>query len=109
MPVKTTLPPPTTQNSSLSKSDYGWLLLVQNLLPLVTVDTSKGNTVIFLPNAGVAATGLTGQNMEITYVKSSPDGNSVTVKGAISGTEVIAAQFESRKFKSDGTNWWVVA
>jgi hypothetical protein len=108
--VQTQLPQPTARDSRLSKTDYNWLLLVQSLLPLVTVDTTGGNVVIALPDPGVAASGQTAQNMEITYRKISADVNTVTIKGSADGSFVLTAGDGSAasiaKFKSDGTRWW---
>src|ERR1035438_1613307 len=44
MPTKQILPPPpTTMGSSLSPTDYQWLLIAQNLHPHHLVDTAKGD------------------------------------------------------------------
>jgi hypothetical protein len=87
-----------------------WLFSVQNLLPLVVVDTSGGNIVQSVPAAGLnSTTGQSNQNMEITYVKSSADGNSFTLNGVQGGAIVISAQYAHFKIKSDGTNWWRTA
>ena len=108
MSTQTTLPQPTTRSSKLSETDYKWLLLVQTLLPLVVINTSGGNIVQAVPNAGIGASGQTAQNQEITYVKSSSDGNSFTLTGVQGGNIVISAQYAFFKIKSDGTNWWRV-
>ena len=111
MATQTQLPQPTKRTSQLSQTDYLWLLLVQNLLPLVTVDTSAGDVVIDLPDAGVGASGETNQNMEITYRKITTDGNTVTINGSADGAVVLTAGDGSAasrvKFKSDATSWWI--
>lgn len=105
-------PPPTRSNAVDSKGFLAeplklWLFTLQNLLPLITVDTSAGSFDETAPPAGLnAATGQSNQNMEITYVKSSADGNSYTLHGVEGGDIVISAQFAFFKIKSDGTNWW---
>ena len=106
--TQTQLPQPTTVGSSLAKADYFWLLLVQQQLPLVVIDTSGGSFSQAAPDAGVGASGQTNQNMEITYVKSSSDANSFTLTGVEGGNIVISAQYAFFKIKSDGTNWWKV-
>jgi len=104
--TQTTLPPPNTVGTNLSKSDYFWALLVQLQLPLVTIDTSAGDITEAAPDPGVGSSGQTAQNMEITYLKSSADGNSFTLTGVQGGDIVISAQYAFFKIKSDGTNWW---
>lgn len=114
MPVSQTqlFPPPTRSAAVDDKGFLGiplrqWLFTLQNLLPLVTVDTSGGNVVQAAPPAGLnSTTGQSNQNMEITYVKSSSDGNSFTLTGIQGGSVVISAQYAHFKIKSDGTNWW---
>jgi hypothetical protein len=84
-----------------------WLFSVQNLHPLITADTSAGNVVQAVPPAGLnSSTGQSNQNMEITYVKSSADGNSLTVTGVEGGNIVLSTQYARAKVKSDGTNWY---
>src|SRR5208337_1496146 len=101
-------PPPTTQDSELSQSDYQWLLIVQGLAALYEVDTSKGSYTESLPAAGVASSGQTGQGKEIIYFKTSADGNTYTLKGAATGTVTLTAKWQFARFKSDGTNWYAV-
>lgn len=109
--TQTQLPQPTRRGSSLSDTDYNWLLLVQSLLPLVVVDTTDGDVVIPLPDPGVEASGQTAQNMEITYRKISLDANTVTITGSADGPVVLTAGDGSAasrvKFKSDATSWWI--
>lgn len=111
MASQTQLPQPTRRGSNLAETDYLWLLLVQSLLPLVTVDTSAGDVVIDLPAAGVESSGQTAQNMEITYRKITTDANTVTINGSADGPVVLTAGDGSAasrvKFKSDATNWWI--
>jgi len=110
MATQTTLPPPNTVGTNLSKSDYFWALLVQLQLPLVTIDTSAGDVAITLPDPGIGASGQTAQNMEITYRKTSSDGHTATISGSPDGDQVLTTNTGAGsvvKFKSDGTDWWV--
>jgi hypothetical protein len=100
-------PPPTTQGSALSATDHGWLLIVQGLQPLYEVDTSKGSYTEAVPAAGVASSGQTAQCKEITYVKTSADGNTYTLTGVKGGNLILTAQYSTFKIKSDGTNWYL--
>lgn len=114
MPVtQTQLFPPPVRSVAIDESDRLsdplrlWLFSVQNLLPLVVVDTSGGNIAQTVPAAGLnSTTGQSNQNMEITYLKSSGDGNSFTLHGVQGGDIVISAQYARFKIKSDGTSWW---
>lgn len=113
MASQTQLPPPPNQSRAVdgdgdfTPTQQQWQFTLQNQLPLVTVDTTDGNVVIAAPPAGLnASTGQTAQNREITYVKSSADGNTVTVNGVEGGPYVLAAQYDFVKIKSDGTSWW---
>ena len=114
MPVtQTKLFEPPAQSKAVDDSQRlapplrDWLFSVQNLLPLVVVDTSGGNIVQAVPAAGLnSTTGQSNQNMEITFVKSSADGNSFTLNGVQGGAIVISLQYARFKIKSDGTSWW---
>lgn len=109
MPTTETMPPPpTTQGSNLSPSDYQWLLIVQNLAPLVLVDSTSGPLSIALPDPGVTASGQTGQGKEMIYKKISADSNVVTITGGAEGPQTFSTQYFGIRFKSDGTDWWVV-
>jgi|ERR1051326_4117160 hypothetical protein len=105
-------PPPTRSAAVDDKGFLGipfrqWLFTLQMLLPLVVVDTTAGNVAITPPPAGLnSSTGQSNQNMEITYVKSSADANTVTLNGVEGGPFVLAAQYDFLKIKSDGTSWW---
>ena len=111
-------PPPIRTNAVDSKGYLAiplrqWLFTLQNLLPLVTVDTTAGDAVLALPAAGLnSTTGQSNQNMEITYRKISADANTVTITGSADGPQVLTtgdASATSRvRFKSDGTSWRVV-
>ena len=46
--------------------------------------------------------------MEISYVKTTADGNTYTLNGVEGGPYTLTAQFGFLKIKSDGTNWWRV-
>jgi hypothetical protein len=108
---QSTLFPPPVRGSTLSDPERKYLFTLQNLLPLVEVDTSSGPVALALPQAGLtsAQTGQSNQNQEIIYIKISPDANTVTITGAKNGTQILAAQFNVVRFKSDGTNWYVAA
>lgn len=109
--------PPTRTNAVDEKGFLAiplrqWLFTLQNLLPLVAVDTSAGNVVIALPPAGLdSTTGQSNQNMELIYVKTTADGNTVTITGGFGGNQVLTTQSPNAgslvRFKSDGTNWYV--
>ena len=110
---QTVLFPPPTRTNAVDDKGYlaiplrQWLFTLQMLLPLVVIDTSGGNIVQAAPPAGLnSTTGQSNQNMEITYVKSSADGNSFTLTGVQGGNVVISTQYAHFKIKSDGTNWW---
>lgn len=114
MITQTTLFPPPVRDTSISASLRKYLLTLQQLEPLIAVDTSAGNVVIDLPNAGLdnSQTGQSNQNQEIAYVKTSGDANTVTIKGAVGGNQVLTAKTPNAgslaRFKSDATNWYVV-
>jgi hypothetical protein len=96
----------------IAKPFRNWLFSVQYLLPLITVDTSAGAQVIALPSPGNEASGQSNQNQELIYRKISTDGNTVTINGSADGPIVLTTGDKSAtsrvRFKSDGTNWWVV-
>lgn len=100
------LPPPTTFGSNNSPSDHGYALILQNANPLNLVDTSKGSYSESAPAAGVQTSGQSAQCKEITYVKTSSDGNTFTLNGVEGGPYTLTAQYQYLKIKSDGTNWW---
>jgi hypothetical protein len=114
MPTKQILPPPpTTMGSSLSPTDYQWLLISHGLQPHNLVDTSKGDEEETPPPAGLnPATGQSAQCKEITYTKTSADGNTFTLKGVEGGpftlTGAPGTPGSFMKIKSDGTRWWKV-
>jgi len=108
--------PPTRSQAIDDKGFLGiplrqWLFTLQYLLPLVTIDTTSGPVTIALPAAGLAGTtGQSNQNMEVTYRKTSADGNHVTITGSADGTQTLTTNSGAGsvvKFKSDGTSWWV--
>lgn len=101
-------PPPTTQGSNLSPTDYQWMLIVQGLAALYEVDTSKGSYTEALPAAGVGSSGQTRQGAEIIYIKISSDANTDTITGAITGSVTLKTKWQVARFKSDGTNWYAV-
>jgi hypothetical protein len=79
-----------------------WFRSLKNQFPLITVDTTSGNRSIALPIGAIY------MNQERTYAKSSADGNTVTITGALGGPVVMTAQYENSRFRYDGKNWWVV-
>lgn len=116
--VQTQLFPPPTDSLAVDERKRfalparQWLFTVQNLLPLVAVDTSTGNQVIALPPAGLnSSTGQSNQNMEMTFRKTTLDANTVTITGSADGPQVLTTGDNTPtsrvKFKSDGTVWWV--
>lgn len=114
--AQTQLFPPPAQSPAVDDSKRlapplrQWLFTVQNLLPLVTVHTSGGPESIALPPAGLnSTTGQSNQNQEIIYLKTSADGNAVTITGAETGDVTLNAQLDCVRFKSDGTSWYQVA
>jgi hypothetical protein len=102
---------PPLRDTSLDKVIQQWLLAMAKHQPLITVDTTAGNEIEDLPPAGLSnsATGETNLNVDISYVKTSADANTVTINGAASGAVILAAQFDHATFKSDGTDWYRVA
>lgn len=110
MPTTTTaLFDPVLRGSSLSDPVQKYLFTLQNRLLLKIVDTSAGGYSEALPPAGLnSATGQSNQNQEIVYKKSSADGNTFQVTGAVEGTQSLTTQYSKVRFKSDGTNWWIV-
>ena len=113
MPTTSYLPPPpTTQGSNLSPTDYQWMLILQGLAALYEVDTSKGSYTEAAPAPGVSSSGQTGQCKEISYVKTSSDGNTYTLTGVQGGNLTLTGAPGSAtshfKIKSDGTKWWKV-
>ncbi len=103
---------PPLRGSNISKQMEYWELETQGAVPLRTVDTSAGSETEALPPAGLnSATGQTNQNKEITYRKTSADGNTFTITGSIDGPQVLTTNVgagSAVRFKSDGTDWWVV-
>lgn len=100
--TKTTLFPPPREYSQ----KYQFSL--QNLLPFNAVDTSAGPVAVALPPAGnISGTGQNNQNQEIIYKKTSADANVFTVTGGAEGPQTLTNQYDTIRFKSDGTNWWV--
>jgi hypothetical protein len=97
---------PPLRNSGVSAPMQFWELETQQAAPLVEGDTSAGPESYALPPAGLnSSTGQTNQNQEITVIKSTPDANAFTVTGATSGDVALTAQYQSARFKSNGTNW----
>lgn len=99
--------PPLRGDQNTQPLQY-WFLGVQNHHPLKVIDTSAGSYTEAAPSPGVDAAGQTNQNVEITYKKSSADGNTFTLTGVADGPQTLTAQYSHFKIKSDGTDWWVV-
>jgi hypothetical protein len=107
--TETTLFPPPLRESKLSEPEQRYLASLQRLLPLRIGDTSGGPYAEALPPAGVnTTTGQSNQNQELIYKKMSPDANVWTITGGAEGSQTISVQYGAIRFKSDGTNWWVV-
>ena len=86
-----------------------FLFTIARIAPLMEVDTSGGPYSEALPPAGLnSTTGQSNQNQELIYVKTSADANVFTVTGAVNGAQTISAQYGVHRFKSDGTNWFLV-
>lgn len=106
----TTLPPISARVLQAAQQFLYWLFSVQSHQPLVEVDTSLGPVSVALPPAGLSstATGQSNQNQELIYVKTSADGNALTVTGALNGSQNTAVQYGVLRFKSNGTSWYKV-
>ena len=100
--TKTTLFAPPLRNSNLQEPIQKWLLSLQNLHPMIEVDTSKSAVTETLPPAGLnAATGQSNQNAEYTFVASGA--HPVTIIGGSGGNVVITNGVA--RFKSNGALW----
>lgn|ERR1700730_8098054 len=114
MVIQTTLFPPPVRDTTISDALRRYLFSLQMLGPLNEVDTSAGNVVIALPQAGLTdtETGQSNQNQELIFVKTSPDGHTVTITGAVGGSQVLTAQTPAAgscvRFKSNASVWYVV-
>lgn len=86
-----------------------WHLETQRIAPMNEVDTSGGSYSEEPPEPGLqGSTGATAQNQEITYVKTSADGNVFTLAGSKLplGPYTLTAQGDVLKIKSNGTVWY---
>lgn len=107
---RTVMREPPLRNDQNTKPMQYWFLGVQTSMPLIEVDTTLGNEVITLPPAGLdTSTGQSSQGQELTYVKISADGNTVTINGAQLGAVVLVAQGDRVRFKSNGVVWWPIS
>lgn len=79
-----------------------WYQLVKKSNPFFPVDTTAGNISIALQS------GSEYLNREHLYLKSSADGNTVTITGAIGGPVVLPTQGAKQRFRYDGKQWWPV-
>ena len=108
--TKTQLFDPPTQYSDLEESIQKYLLTLSALMPLYEVDTTAGSYSEAPPPAGLNnATGQSNQSMEITYIKTSADGNVFTLTGVEGGPYTLTAQFQTLKIKSNATFWYKTA
>lgn len=102
MSSKTVLFAPPLRNSQVPETLQKWFLTLQNLHPMIEVDTTSGAMTETLPPAGLnAATGQSNQNAEYTFVASGP--NALTIEGATGGNIVIMNGVA--RFKSNGVIW----
>lgn len=83
------------------------MLTIQGANPLIEVDTSEGSFSDDPPPAGLSAsTGQSNQNVEITYIKTSPDANIFTLLGVELGPFALTVIGQALKIKSNGTVWY---
>lgn len=110
MPTKNTeLFPPPIQLADLSPAIQLFLLTLQNLSQLNEGDSSGGSYSEALPAPGLnSTTGQSAQSQELTYIKISADANTWTITGAATGTVTLTTQFQSARFKSNGTVWYKI-
>lgn len=107
--TQTKLFDPPVRDAGLQDGIVKYLYTLQALHPLYQVDTSQGSYAETPPPAGLnASTGQSNQNMEISYLKTSADGNTFTLNGVQLGPYTLTAQGQALKIKSDGTLWWKV-
>lgn len=116
--TQTTLFAPPTRAAAVDAKGFlgisfrQWLFTLQMLFPLRLVDTTAGPYAEDVPPAGLNnSTGQSNQNQEITYKKTSADGNTFTLNGSVAnplpeGPLTLTTQYEFFKIKSDGTSWW---
>lgn len=100
-----TLPPPPSQDSTLSQAERRYLTQVQKLLPLNKADTSSGPYAESAPNQG---SGESLQGREMVYLKVSADGNVFTLNNVQGGPYILAAQYDGLRIHFDGAVWWKV-
>lgn len=77
-----------------------WFQLVKKEKPFFPVDTTAGSQTIALQS------GAEYLNREHLYLKSSSDGNTVTITGAFGGSVVLSSQGQKARFRFDGKTWW---
>lgn len=110
--VQTIKRQPPLRFAELSKPMQSWHLELQHAVPMNEVNTSTGGYTENPPPAGLnSTTGETNQNQEITYVKTSADGNTWTLAGIPSaplpfGPYTLTTQGQVLKIKSNGTAWF---
>ena len=107
MSTKTVLFQPPLRNSDVPLPMQKWFLTLQNLHPMIEVDTSNGAITETLPPAGLnEATGQSNQNAEHTYV--SLGAHPLTIQGAATPV-VITGAGSVAQFKSNGTVWRLIS
>lgn len=113
--TSTSLFPPPLRDTILdavgrvARPFQAWLFALQNRQQLKLVDTSTGSYSEALPSAGLnPATGQSNQDQELVYKKTSADGNTFTLTGAVDGAQTLTAQFAKVRLRSNGTSWYVV-
>lgn len=86
-----------------------WFQLVKKQAPFFPVPTTSGNVTIPLPTFTTTAEAAVYLNREHLYLKSTADGNTVTITGAaVGGSVVLSTQGQKARFRFDGVNWWPV-
>ena len=86
-----------------------WFQQVKKQAPFFPIDTSVGNISLSLPTFPTTAAAAEYINREHLYLKSTADGNTVTISGAaVGGPVVLNAQGQKARFRFDGKNWWAV-
>ena len=103
----TTLFPPPVRGQDVTSPQTLYLFSLQKRLPLKKVDTSAGGYAESAPPAG-GTTGQNNLNQEISYVKTSADGNTFTLNGVEGGPYTLTAQYAFLRIKSDEVTWWKI-
>lgn len=88
------------QGGKVTQPWVRWCQLVKKEKPFFPVDTTAGSQTIALQS------GAEYLNREHLYLKSSSDGNTVTITGAFGGSVVLSTQGQKARFRFDGKTWW---